>query len=142
MAVRSLRRIIGWTAVLYGGGAAIERLGWIALSRKWLPSALNFGSFTAPQTAIDWAGVAAGALLAWAGVLVLGRAATGPAAVRVAAALMLVPAYARRIDDAMQGRWGVAFSAYGMLQAVLYSSAVPVMLIVLTLGAVGRAVRR
>ena len=139
---RALRRMAGWTAAIYGTGGALARAYFIAMSRKWFPAPVDFGQFPAVQDAIEWLGVAASVALCAAGVLVLRRTPGAVVALRVAAACVLLAMYAHQLYDTLQPRGMFALRGYSVLTTVGVSSVLPALLIVLTLGPLGRALRR
>jgi len=137
-----LRRSAGWAAAVYGAGEATSRAYFIALSRKWFVAPIDFGRFTLAQDVVDWAEVAAHVLLLVAGVLVLRSAKAGVAALRAAAAAVLLAIWVQQAHNMVAERFLTFFRPYNLLGAVAGGSVLPALLIVMTLGPMGRAMRR
>ena len=138
---RWLRRTVGWAAVAYGALSCASQTWYVALSRKWVSAALDFGPFSRTQNVLALAFATALALTCAAGVLVIrGR----PGAVRwmrIGLALAIALPYAERAHavlggDGMTWQWQSLNTGWTLSQSVL-----PALLIALTFGPSGRAIR-
>jgi len=140
---RWLRRSVGWAAAVYGTAMALAQAYFIALTRKWISaSQMDFGRFTPLQDVISWAEAAAHLLLVVAGVLVLRRHRNALAALRLAAGATLLTGYAQQTHNVIAERSLGFFFPYNLLYGVVAGSVLPALLIVTTMGPLGREMRR
>jgi hypothetical protein len=138
---RWLRRVVGWAAVAYGGGSGVAQVHFIAISRKWVEAAVDFGGFTAIQDAITWALVGAYGVVFVAGVLILRAPAAGIVALRIGAGLAILATYGEQVRVAVMEPAGFHWRAFNVMWALSHS-VLPALLIALTLGPLGRTLRR
>lgn len=87
---RWLRRAGGWAAVAYGGGRAIGGVYFLALTRKWMPMAIDWGQFGIIQDVFEWAQAGSFAVVCAAGVVILRRPAPGIVVLRLGSVLALM----------------------------------------------------
>ena len=121
---RSLRRLIGWFALIYGGSSAIAYMYFIALSRNWLPTRVNFGDFASLQTILDLTWVLALALVAVAGVWLLRLGHTAVILVRMTATMALLAMLMRQTYE----RSGATTTSTSAPRACCISSPTPLRL--------------
>jgi len=103
---------------------------------------MDFGRFTPLQDVISWAEAAAHLLLVVAGVLVLRRHRNALAALRLAAGATLLTGYAQQTHNVIAERSLGFFFPYNLLYGVVAGSVLPALLIVTTMGPLGREMRR
>jgi hypothetical protein len=139
---RWLRRSVGWAAAVYGASSATAMAYFVALTRKWISAPVDLGYFSRVQDVIAWAEVTAHLLLLAAGVLVLRRARPALAALRIAAGATLLTGYAQQTHNVLAERALGFFFPYNLLYGVVAGSVLPALLIVTTLGPLGREMRR
>jgi hypothetical protein len=140
---RWLRRSVGWAAAVYGAGSGAAMAYFIALTHKWISaSQIDFGRFTPLQDVLSWAEAAAHLLLSVAGVLVLRRHRLALVALRFTAGATLLTGYTQQTHNVIAERRLGFFLPYLLLYGVVAGSVLPALLIVTTMGPLGREMRR
>ena len=138
---RRLRRVVGWSAVVYGGGRAVGEAYFFALTRKWIPIAVDWGEFTPAQDVLEWVQAGSFAVLCVAGALILRRHAAGITALRLGVGLALLTVFGALAYETL--RQTMPFH-YRVLQvwSSLTHCVLEALLVLMTIGPLGRALRR
>ena len=138
---QALRRTVAWAAVAYGGGGSASRIYFMALSRKWVSIPVDWGQFTPLQDAFEWSQATGYALLCVAGLLLFRSPSAGIVALRLGLGITLLSIFGEQVYETLREPTPHHFRAIQVLSA-LTGSVTEFLLIALTLGPVGRALRR
>lgn len=138
---RWLRVVVGCAAVAYGGGRAIGEVYFLALTRKWIPMAIDWGQFGIIQDVFEWAQAGSFAVVCAGGVVILRRPAPGIVVLRLGCVLALLTIFGAPAYETLRER---APFHYRALQAwsLLTHCTLEALLVGMTLGPLGRALRR
>ena len=113
----------------------------MAPSRKWLSIPVDWGQFTPLQDAFEWSQAAGYTLLCVAGLLLFRRPAAGIVALRLGLGVALLSIFGEQVHETFREPTPAPLRAIQVLSAL--TSCVPeFLLIALTLGPLGRALRR